>query len=157
MHHLLIMEELGGNEKYFDRFISQHSAFFYYWFIVFCYIANPTLAYNLNQAIEEHAFDTYDQFLDDFEVELKREEAPEIAKQYYKDGDMYLFDEMHTCSERSELGKDYFKTVDGETKRRPRIDNLYDVFLAIRDDEAEHAKTMEFLQRQDSDIQICDL
>jgi ubiquinol oxidase len=31
MHHLLIMEFLGGNEKFEDRFIAQHIAFAYYW------------------------------------------------------------------------------------------------------------------------------
>lgn len=28
MHHLLIMEELGGNERWADRFVAQHAAFF---------------------------------------------------------------------------------------------------------------------------------
>jgi len=28
MHHLLIMEELGGNKRYIDRFVAQHCAFF---------------------------------------------------------------------------------------------------------------------------------
>ena len=48
-HHLLIMEELGGNKNFLDRFIAQHAAFFYYWIVVFIYIVNPTLAYNLNE------------------------------------------------------------------------------------------------------------
>jgi hypothetical protein len=34
-----------------------------------------------------------------------------------------------------------------ETKRRPVISNLYDVFCCIRADEAEHAETMGILQR----------
>lgn len=28
LHHLLIMEELGGNKRYIDRFLAQHVAFF---------------------------------------------------------------------------------------------------------------------------------
>merc|ERR1712216_349992 len=31
--------------------------------------------------------------------------------------------------------------------RRPKIDTLYDVFVNVRNDEAEHMKTMEFCQR----------
>jgi len=30
LHHLLIMEELGGNKLFRDRFVAQHIAFFYY-------------------------------------------------------------------------------------------------------------------------------
>ena len=43
------MEELGGNKNFVDRFVAQHAAFFYYWIVVFIYIVNPTLAYNLNE------------------------------------------------------------------------------------------------------------
>ena len=31
-------------------------------------------------------------------------------------------------------------------RRRPRIDSLYDVFVNVRNDEAEHMKTMQFCQ-----------
>jgi len=158
LHHLLIMESLGGSAQYKDRFLAQHAAFAYYWFVIACYIANPTLAYNLNQAVEEHAFDTYDQFLKDFDYELKTMDAPSIAKEYYTGNDMYLFDEMHTCSNpTSTTSSTTIDDEDGVPRRRQKIDSLYDVFVAIRNDEAEHAKTMEYLQRQDSDIQICDV
>ena len=49
LHHLLIMEELGGHKQFIDRFIAQHTAFFYYWFVVFFYMTNPAFAYNLNE------------------------------------------------------------------------------------------------------------
>jgi len=132
MHHLLIMEELGGSKLWKDRFVAQHTAFFYYWAAVFLYLFNPTMAYNINQYVEEHAYSTYDNFLHEHEEELKKCPAPDIAKQYYRDGDLYMFDEhqMHTdCS-----------------PRRPVINNLYDVFVAIRDDEGDHVKTMVALQ-----------
>jgi hypothetical protein len=58
LHHLLIMEELGGSDQWFDRFIAQRAAFFYYWLVVAAYMANPSFAYNLNQAVEEHAYET---------------------------------------------------------------------------------------------------
>ncbi len=162
LHHLLIMEELGGNERFLDRFIAQHAAFFYYWFVVFCYVSNPAFAYNLNEAVEEHAVETYSQFLVDFEVELKSKEPCKIAKEYYlgENSEMFLFDEMHICAENKSLGNEDDLVVDKESgvmKRRPKIDNLYDVFLAIRRDELEHVKTMRYLQEEYGDIAICNV
>jgi len=121
-------------------------------------MTNPTLAYNLNQAVEEHACETYEHFLSDFETELKSKKAPKIAVEYYKNGNMFLFDEMHTCADGTGYGDTpIVQNDDGIPRRRPKMDTLYDTFSAIRDDEAEHAKTMEYLQRQDSDIEICDV
>ena len=39
----------------------------------------------------------------------------------------------------------HYAVIRGE--RRPKIENLYDVFVNVRNDEAEHMKTMEFCQR----------
>ena len=33
-HHLLIMESLGGDQKWLDRFMAQHAAVIYYWILV---------------------------------------------------------------------------------------------------------------------------
>ena len=55
---------------------------------------------------------------------------------YYENADLYLFDEFQTARPRS--------------SRRPRIRTLYDVFCAIRDDEAEHVETMRECQMEDS-------
>jgi len=63
---------------------------------------------------------------------LKRLPAPEAALNYYLNEDLYLFDE--------------FQTARVPCSRRPKIDNLYDVFVNIRDDEAEHCKTMKACQ-----------
>lgn len=139
LHHLLIMEELGGNSQFRDRFVAQHVAFFYYWIVVALYLYNPTLAYNLNQAVEEEAYQTYDKFLTDNESMLKGQPAPEIAIEYYRDGDLYMFDQMHTSNCE-------------EVPRRPICDSLFDVFVAIRDDEKEHVKTMAHLQLPEEDI-----
>ena len=46
------MEELGGNKYFVDRFIAQHIAVFYYFFVVAAYMINPVLAYNLNETVE---------------------------------------------------------------------------------------------------------
>ena len=34
LHHLLIMESLGGNENPVDRVLAQTMAFTYYWYVV---------------------------------------------------------------------------------------------------------------------------
>lgn len=132
MHHLLIMEELGGNAWWFDRFLAQHIAIFYYFMTALMYLISPRMAYHFSECVESHAFETYDKFIKEQGEELKKMPAPEVAVNYYTGGDLYLFDE--------------FQTSRVPNTRRPTIDNLYDVFLNIRDDEAEHCKTMKACQ-----------
>lgn len=128
LHHLLIMESLGGDRNFGDRFLAQHLAMVYYWLIVPLYMLLPEYAYYTMELIEQHAYDSYNSFLTVCGEELKTQPAPLIAINYYRDGDLYMFEESQT-------------TVKTEF-RRPKIDNLYDVFVNIRDDEWEHVKTM---------------
>ncbi|GMH15769.1 hypothetical protein Nepgr_017610 [Nepenthes gracilis] len=132
MHHLLIMEELGGNAWWFDRFLAQHIAIFYYFMTVFMYAISPRMAYHFSECVELHAFETYDKFIKSQGEKLKNLPAPDVAVAYYTEGDLYLFDE--------------FQTSRVPCSRRPKIENLYDVFVNIRDDEAEHCKTMKACQ-----------
>uniref|UniRef100_A0A0A9FBK1 Ubiquinol oxidase n=1 Tax=Arundo donax TaxID=35708 RepID=A0A0A9FBK1_ARUDO len=131
-HHLLIMEELGGNSLWVDRFLARFMAFFYYFMTVAMYMLSPRMAYHFSECVERHAYSTYDKFLKLHEEELKGLPAPEAALNYYLNEDLYLFDE--------------FQTARVPCSRRPKIDNLYDVFVNIRDDEAEHCKTMKACQ-----------
>ncbi|CAM0902349.1 unnamed protein product [Alopecurus aequalis] len=131
-HHLLIMEELGGNSLWVDRFLARFSAFFYYFMTVAMYMLSPRMAYHFSECVERHAYSTYDNFLKLNAEELKKLPAPEAAVNYYMNEDLYLFDE--------------FQTSRVPCSRRPKIDNLYDVFVNIRDDEAEHCKTMKACQ-----------
>ncbi|GJN26099.1 hypothetical protein PR202_gb14002 [Eleusine coracana subsp. coracana] len=123
-HHLLIMEELGGNSLLVDRFLARFMAFFYYFMTVGMYMLSPRMAYHFSECVERHAYSTYDKFLKLHGEELKGLPAPEAAISYYLNEDLYLFDE--------------FQTARAPCSRRPKIDNLYDVFVNIRDDEAEH-------------------
>ena len=127
-HHLLIMESLGGNRRLIDRFIARFTALIYYWVIVFLYMLSPRHAYYFSQLVEEHAYHTYDNFVRRNAAKLKQLAAPIVAINYYRDGDLYMFDE--------------FQTSRRPYKHRPTINNLYDVFVCIRDDEAEHVTTM---------------
>lgn len=136
LHHLLIAESLGGNRYWIDRFVAHAGAFVYYWIVVLVYILSPRYAYNFMQQVEEHAYHTYDAFIKEHGEELKTLPAPEIAINYYREGDLYLFDE--------------FQTTRVPQERRPKIENLYDVFVAIRGDELEHVKTMIACQQPDA-------
>ena len=135
-HHLLIMESLGGDKEFKDRFVAQHMAVFYYWIACAQYLVSPRMAYNLSEQVEEHAYHTYDEFLTKNEAELKTKPAPEVAVQYYTKGDLYLFDE--------------FQTSRMPQSRRPVCAHLHDVFTNIRDDEGEHMRTMAFCQQPDA-------
>ena len=128
------MEEMGGSDRWIDRFIAQHIAVFYYWIVITLYMYNPTLAYNLNQAVEEEAFTTYSKFIEEHEEYLRSQPAPMAAKKYYTGNDLYLFDAMH------------FDEQGQRDIRRPKMETLLDAFSAVRDDEWEHVKTMAYLQ-----------
>ena len=140
------MESLGGSEKFVDRFVAQHIAFFYYWLVIAVYMTSPAIAYDLNKHVEQHAYNTYDEFLESHGEELKLLPAPKVAIDYYQVGDLALFDAFQN---------DAFDVAtkqksDGDAPpnpRRPVINNLYDVFFNIRADEGEHAITMGKLQR----------
>jgi ubiquinol oxidase len=133
LHHLLIMEELGGDQVWADRFLAKHVALLYYWIVVVLYLIQPQAAYHFMELVEGHAYNSYNNFLQGHAEELKAQPAPAIALQYYRDGDLYMFDE--------------FQTGQSAECRRPEINNLYDVFVNIRDDEQEHVKTMVACQK----------
>jgi ubiquinol oxidase len=136
LHHLLIMESLEGNRYWGDRFIAQHIAVAYYWVVVALYMLSPQYAYYLMELIENHAYHTYDNYLKTHGTELKTQPAPQVAITYYRDGDLYMFEETQFTL--------------GQAFRRPPVDNLYDVFVNIRDDESEHVKTMTALQQPEA-------
>ncbi|KPQ34716.1 MAG: plastoquinol oxidase immutans [Phormidesmis priestleyi Ana] len=133
LHHLLIMEALGGGDYWIDRFLARHTALLYYWIVIGLYLVSPKAAYNFMEQVEQHAFASYNKFLKEEKTYLEGEPAPQIAIDYYRDGDLYMFDA--------------FQTAHVPAHRRPKIDNLYDVFVAIRDDEMEHVKTMVACQK----------
>lgn len=133
LHHLLIMEALGGSCAWVDRLMARTAAVAYYWVVVFLFVANPELAYNFSVLVEEHAYVTYAEFVAENEELLRQIPPPPIATRYYLSGDLYYFDKFQT-SNRKEVET---------SRRRPPCDNLLDVFRNIRDDEYEHIQTMK--------------
>ncbi|KAL3680339.1 hypothetical protein R1sor_023295 [Riccia sorocarpa] len=139
MHHLKIMESLGGDLEWGDRFFAQHAAFFYYWVLNGMFLISPKVAYNFSELLESHAVDTYSEFCDENEELLKSLPPSPVAVEYYESGDLYMYDE--------------FQTSRPPESRRPKMDSLYDVFQAISGDEAEHVKTMVACQRLDRRVE----
>lgn len=131
-NHLLIMESMGGDEKWQTRFFARHAAFTYFFVLVGLWLLSPRWAYNFSELIEAHAVDTYTEFHEANKESLVRIPAPKVAADYYMAQDMYLFDEF-----QSELK--------GEP-RRPKIENMYDVFVNIAKDEGSHVSTMHACQ-----------
>jgi ubiquinol oxidase len=90
--------------------------------------------------VERHAYNTYKEFAEVNEQSLRQLPAPQIALDYYGTTDQYMFDAFQSSIVLS-------ADPSSGPRRRPVIESLYDVFVAIRDDEAEHAATMEKLER----------
>lgn len=135
LHHLLIMESLGGNSSVVDRTIAQTMAFFYYWYVVGVYAFSEQAAYHLSELIEDHAYNTYNAFLQKNEAELKKLPVPAIARKYYEQDNPFLFDLFCTVPEPGEDPQSF-------SRRRPNLESLYDVFVNVRNDEREHWKTL---------------
>lgn len=84
------------------------------------------------ELLEAHAVDTYLTFCRENRDRLAELPPPLIAKKYYRDGDLYLFDD--------------FQSSRPPGSRRPPCNTLLDVFENIAIDEAEHVKTMAACQ-----------
>lgn len=118
LHHLLIMDALTKPSP-IDDLLARSLSMVTYWYSVLVYLMAPRVAYHLSELIEQHAYDTYDDFLHRKEASLKASPVPDIAKEYYT--------------------SDFFRT---SSKRAVRLDSLYDVFVNVRDDEKEHWTTL---------------
>jgi len=139
LHHLLIMEALGGNSRGIDRVLAHSMAFCYYWFVVLVFSWNEQAAYHLNEIVEDHAYKTYAEFLTLHEDELRALPVPEIARKYYEADyhkNPYLFKAFCAVSKNPEC---HSEKSSPRTENQPHeLHSLYDVFRNIRDDEKEH-------------------
>ncbi|KAL7495089.1 hypothetical protein ACHAWT_007324 [Skeletonema menzelii] len=152
-HHLLIQESLGGDQPYYVRFMAQHSALAYYIVLCMLWMTSPSLSYKFSEMLETHAVDTYGQFVDENEEKLKELPPSLIAVEYYTVGlSDPMFGEYQTKhgangsanggsvivgGGESEVG------MNGARKSGMRMTSLYDVFVAIRNDEGQHVNTMQ--------------
>ena len=135
-HHLLIMESLGGDQPYWVRFMAQHSALAYYLALCVLWMMSPTLSYRFSEMLETHAVDTYGQFVDENEEKLKQLPPSMAAVEYYTVGvSDPMFGEYQTSSVSN--------PERGVRKPGTNLKSLYDVFVAIRNDEGDHVSTMK--------------
>ena len=144
-HHLLVMEAMGGDKRWRDRFLAQHAAVAYYWALVFLYFLSPSWSYKFSEMLETHAVGAYRQFVAENEDALSRLPAPDVAVLYYKEGDLYLFD----------AEGDVVRGAVGGQPRRPPCDTMLDVFKNILADELEHVKTMALCQDERVVTRMC--
>jgi len=134
-HHLLVMESLGGDQAWWVRFVAQHSAIVYFMVLTHLWALSPSLSYKFSEMLETHAVDTYGQFLDENEEELKKLPPSLVSLEYYTLGIADpMFGEYQTSVQ-----------ITGEVIRKPgkNMKSLYDVFSAIRADEGDHVGTMK--------------
>jgi ubiquinol oxidase len=144
-HHLLVVEAMGGDKRWRDRFLAQHAAVAYYWALVALYLLSPSWSYKFSEMLETHAVGTYRQFVAENEDALSRLPAPDVAVLYYKEGDLYLFD----------AEGDVVRGAVGGQPRRPPCDTMLDVFKNILADELEHVKTMALCQDERVVTRMC--
>jgi ubiquinol oxidase len=76
--HLMIMESMGGDQRWWVRFMAQHAAIAYFIGLCFLWALSPSLSYKFSEMLETHAVNTYGQFLDENE-ELLKDLPPSLA------------------------------------------------------------------------------
>ena len=57
------MESLGGDQLWFDRFLAQHAAVFYYWVLILFYTLAPRMAYVFSELVEVGHHDEWEPLL----------------------------------------------------------------------------------------------
>jgi len=134
-HHLMIMESLGGDQKWWVRALAQHSAIAYYIALCMLWLISPTLNYKFSELLEGHAVHSYGQLLEENEETLRALPPSLTAAEYYSLGasDPFLAEYQTNA------------IANGREIRRPgfNMTTLYDVFAAIKADEGDHVGTME--------------
>lgn len=111
-HHLKIMESLGGDIKWWNRFLARHVGMVYYVALLILFLVSPRTAYLSSELLERHAVDTYMEFYESNERILRQLPLTTAAANYSE-----------------------------------AVNNLYDVFVMIANDEYKHAESMEYIRK----------
>jgi hypothetical protein len=96
-YHLKIMESLGGNSKWWNRFLARHSAMVYYTVLLVLFMSSPRLAYLSSELLEMHAVDTYTEFYESNKIILKQLPPNKECFEYFKYAEN-LYDIFHQIS-----------------------------------------------------------
>lgn len=84
-HHLKIMESLGGDIKWWNRFLARHVAMVYYAVLVGLFMVSPRTAYLSSELLERHAVHTYTEFYQSNQGILRQLPLTTAAAGYSKD------------------------------------------------------------------------
>lgn len=80
--HLRVMESLGGDSLWWNRFLARHGAMAYYVVLMFLYAFSPRIAYLSSELLEMHAVDTYREFYESNESILRQMPLTPSAYEY---------------------------------------------------------------------------
>lgn len=80
--HLRIMESLGGDSLWWNRFLARHTAMVYYLVLVILFMVSPRTAYMSSELLERHAVDTYEEFYEANKDILKKMPLTQSAIDY---------------------------------------------------------------------------
>jgi ubiquinol oxidase len=80
--------------------------------------------------------------LAEYETKLKEQPVPDMARKYYERDNPFLFELFCTVKSRSLQASDGTTNLYTNRVRPLQLNNLYDVFCNIREDEHEHWKTL---------------
>ena len=78
------MESLGGNSKWWNRFLARHAAMVYYTLLMILFMSSPRLAYLSSELLELHAVDTYTEFYESNKNILKKLPPTKEGFEYFK-------------------------------------------------------------------------
>lgn len=90
-HHLRIMESLGGNVSWWNRFLARHGAMAYYGVLLVLFMTSPRIAYLSSELLEMHAVDTYTEFYES-NARILRELPPTQDALRYKPDAWNMYD-----------------------------------------------------------------
>jgi ubiquinol oxidase len=62
-HHVLMIEAMGGNTEWKDRFLAFHAGVWLYWHLTLLTIISPKASYTFTELLEGLIEDTYDEFI----------------------------------------------------------------------------------------------
>jgi ubiquinol oxidase len=95
--HLKIMESMGADRLWWNRFLARHASIMYFVVLILFYLFTPRYAYISSELLERHAVDTYDQFYEENDVILKKMQCTQAAL-YYQPNARNMYDIFRSIS-----------------------------------------------------------
>jgi ubiquinol oxidase len=108
--HLKIMESMGADRLWWNRFLARHASIAYFVVLVLFYLFTPRYAYMSSELLERHAVDTYDQFFEENEMILKSMQCTQSALDYQPDA-INMYDIFRSISNDENKHADTMRMV----------------------------------------------